>query len=81
MVPNLRALNKPTDRDYWRNWITKGKTGTLMPAWAIDESGPLADGQIESLLDYLTGPFKTQAAPRPLTPTVSARPASGSAAR
>jgi mono/diheme cytochrome c family protein len=60
MVPNLRALNKPVDAEYWRNWIGKGKAGTLMPAWAVSEGGPLNNDQIESLVQYLTGPFKTQ---------------------
>jgi len=63
MVPNLRALNKPADREYWRTWITRGKAGTLMPAWAINEGGPLTEAQIASLLDYLTGPFTVNPAP------------------
>jgi mono/diheme cytochrome c family protein len=60
MVPNLRALNKPTDRDYWSHWIRSGKTGTLMPAWSTAEGGPLTDAQIVSLVDYLTGPFRAE---------------------
>lgn len=69
MVPNLRALNKPTDREYWQKWITEGKEGGLMPAWAISKGGPLTDEQIESLLGHLTGPFLRQAASakRPFT--------------
>jgi mono/diheme cytochrome c family protein len=81
MVPNLHALNKPTDRDYWKSWITKSKTGTLMPAWSIDEGGPLTERQIDSLLDFLTGPFKTLPAPKLATPTVSARPITGPSAQ
>jgi mono/diheme cytochrome c family protein len=60
MVPNLHALNRPTDQEYWRNWITKGKPNTLMPAWALPEGGPLLEGQINSLIEYVMGPFKTQ---------------------
>jgi mono/diheme cytochrome c family protein len=58
MVPNLHALNKPTDAEYWRTWITKGKVNGLMPAWAASEGGVLSPDQIESLVEYLTGSFK-----------------------
>lgn len=75
MVPNLRALNKPTDREFWRNWITHGKDGTLMPAWSAKEGGPLNDTQIESLLDYLTGPFKNEPATGAKPPATAALPA------
>ena len=61
MVPNLRALNKPTDRDYWKTWISQGKTNTLMPAWSIAFGGPLSEAQVDSLVDYLDGPFKIHA--------------------
>ncbi len=30
MVPDLKALNKPTSRDYWLQWIAHGKADTLM---------------------------------------------------
>ncbi len=53
MVPNLRALNHPTDADYWRKWVASGKAGSLMPAFAIAEGGPLTGEQINSLVDYL----------------------------
>ncbi len=69
MVPNLRALNKPTDREYWKTLISQGKTNTLMPAWSAALGGPLSEAQIDSLADYLTGPFKVQArAPTPSSP-------------
>jgi Cytochrome c, mono- and diheme variants len=54
MVPNLRELKQPTNAEYWRNWITKGKPGTLMPAFSEKEGGILNDAQIESLVKYLT---------------------------
>jgi mono/diheme cytochrome c family protein len=57
MVPNLRALNKPTDKEYWTAWITKGKADSLMPAFAESEGGPLKPDQIDSLVQYLTGAF------------------------
>ncbi len=55
VVPNLRALKHPTDADHWRNWITHGKAGTLMPAFALTEGGPLSPEQIDSLVAYLVG--------------------------
>jgi mono/diheme cytochrome c family protein len=60
MVPDLTALDKPTDAAYWREWITRGKTNSLMPAFAQAEGGILNDAQIESPVEYLTTnePFK-----------------------
>lgn len=53
MVPSLAALAKPTDREYWDHWVRHGKAGTLMPAFAQTEGGPLAENQIRSLVDFL----------------------------
>jgi mono/diheme cytochrome c family protein len=53
MVPSLSALLKPTDRGYWDQWIRHGKVGTLMPAFAQTEGGPLSENQIQSLVEYL----------------------------
>jgi mono/diheme cytochrome c family protein len=54
VVPDLTALNKATDADYWRTWITEGKDGTLMPAFARSSGGILDTNQIETLVDYLS---------------------------
>lgn len=53
MVPDLRTLKPPVHRDYWLEIITHGKPGTLMPAFAAAEGGPLSDAQIRSLADFL----------------------------
>ena len=55
MVPDLNKLNVPTNPDFWRTWITFGKPGSLMPAFATSEGGPLSDMQIVSLAAYLNG--------------------------
>jgi len=60
MVPDLHALKTPVDDNYWQSWVTHGKAGSLMPAFAAAEGGPLNDAQIASLVDYLTKNF-----PRP----------------
>ncbi len=52
MVPDLNNLKVPTNRDFWRTWITFGKPGSLMPAFATSEGGPLTDMQIASLAAY-----------------------------
>lgn len=62
MVPDLHALKTPVDDDYWNNWVSHGKAGTLMPGFAAAEGGPLNDAQIASLVDYLTKTF-----PRPVS--------------
>jgi mono/diheme cytochrome c family protein len=53
MVPDLRNLTVPTSEEFWRTWITSGKAGTLMPAFATSQGGPLNDMQIASLAAYL----------------------------
>jgi mono/diheme cytochrome c family protein len=54
MVPDLHALKHETNAEYWRNWITHGRPGTLMPAFALSEGGVLTRDQVESLVKYLT---------------------------
>jgi len=53
-VPNLHRLPEPTNAEFWKNWIMHGKPGTLMPAFAKTDGGILSDGQVESLVQYLT---------------------------
>ena len=53
MVPDLRALKHPTTAEYWTEWITTSKPGSLMPAFAKTEGGPLTPEQINSLVTHL----------------------------
>jgi mono/diheme cytochrome c family protein len=53
MVPDLHTLTAPTDELFWRTWISYGRQGSLMPAFAKTENGPLTDMQIASLAAYL----------------------------
>lgn len=53
MVPDLHDLKVPTNTDFWQTWITFGKPGTLMPAFAAAQGGPLTEVQIASLAAYL----------------------------
>lgn len=53
MVPDLHNLQIPTNEEFWRTWITAGKAGSLMPAFATSQGGPLSDLQIASLAAYL----------------------------
>jgi mono/diheme cytochrome c family protein len=53
MVPDLHNLPRPTNLEFWRAWIASGKVGTLMPAFAASEGGPLNDAQVASLAAYL----------------------------
>jgi mono/diheme cytochrome c family protein len=53
MVPDLHHLQVPTNEEFWRTWITAGKAGSLMPAFATSQGGPFNDLQIASLAAYL----------------------------
>lgn len=67
MVPDLHALKTEITPDYWQNWVTHGKAGTLMPGFSAKEGGPLDNSQIKSLVEYLTKNF-----PRPMKQSASA---------
>jgi len=60
VVPDLQHLKVPTNEEFWRTWIAHGKPGSLMPAFATSEGGPLNDLQISTLAAYLNATFKPQ---------------------
>lgn len=68
MVPDLKNLPHPTDRDHWIKWATFGRHGSLMAPFAASEGGPLTDQQIDSLADYLA---KAVSEPRAAAPRLS----------
>lgn len=57
MVPDLAAVKTATNADYWRAWVTYGKPGSLMPAFAKEQGGILDEKQIDSLVEYLAKKF------------------------
>jgi mono/diheme cytochrome c family protein len=63
MVPDLHNLRVPTNEDFWRTWITYGKPGSLMPAFAASQGGPLNDMQIASLAAYLSAVIPSHVPP------------------
>ena len=65
MVPDLHAIKTPTNEDFWRTWIMHGKPGSLMPAFATAEGGPLNDVQIASLAAYLNATIPSKVPPPP----------------
>ena len=65
MVPDLATLKVPTSEEFWRTWITFGKPGSLMPAFASSQGGPLNDLQIASLAQYLNAVHPSHPATEP----------------
>lgn len=63
MVPALRGRPATYPAVYWNQWILHGKQGSLMPAFAQAEGGPLSPEQCDSLTAYLTGDFTKEPAP------------------
>jgi mono/diheme cytochrome c family protein len=63
MVPDLHNLKDATSEEFWRAWITSGKAGTLMPAFATAQGGPLTDMQIASLAAWLNVAIPSHPAP------------------
>jgi len=75
MVPNLHTIAQETNQEFWKNWITHGKPGSLMPAFSQTEGGILTEEQITSLVNYLLSaipsrPAAAASAPGP-APTVN----------
>lgn len=65
MVPDLRAPKGPRDHDFWMNWITYGRAGSMMPAFGEKDGGPLSKAQIDSLVAYMSENFPQGVTPRP----------------
>jgi mono/diheme cytochrome c family protein len=61
-VPDLRMLRHPTDGEYWRKWIERGRPGSMMPAFAESEGGPLNEQQVTALVDFMVKAFPSRAA-------------------
>ena len=57
IVPNLRQIAVPDSATAWKRLISRGKPGTLMPAFTKEERGPLNDNQIDSLVDFMMHEF------------------------
>jgi mono/diheme cytochrome c family protein len=66
MVADLLTARDHRDAAFWRRWISEGKDGTLMPAFAQSRGGPLTEAQIESLVEYALANLPTE--PRPKSP-------------
>jgi mono/diheme cytochrome c family protein len=63
MVPDLHHLPTPTNLEFWRSWVASGKAGSLMPAFASSQGGPLNDAQIFSLAIYLNASIPSHVPP------------------
>ncbi|MBN8247392.1 MAG: DUF1573 domain-containing protein [Verrucomicrobia bacterium] len=72
MVPDLRNRLRNTDRNYWAKWISDGRVGSLMPAFAGRNGGILTDRQIVSLVDYLEDDYKKNPPPSKFIPEPAA---------
>jgi mono/diheme cytochrome c family protein len=68
MVPDLHALQVPTNEEFWRTWISAGKAGSLMPAFSTAQGGPLNDMQIQSMALYLNTIMPSHVPPPAQTP-------------
>jgi mono/diheme cytochrome c family protein len=53
MVTDLKVPRSERDLAFWQKWISEGKAGTMMPAFAAAQGGPLTQEQIDSLSIYL----------------------------
>jgi mono/diheme cytochrome c family protein len=52
MVTDLKVPRSDRDLAFWQKWISEGKAGTMMPAFAAVHGGPLTQQQIDSLSIY-----------------------------
>jgi mono/diheme cytochrome c family protein len=80
MVPDLRRLPHPTDMEHWRKWIAYGRAGSMMPAFAESEGGPLNDQQINALAEFMLRAFPSRPQPAAVVPSSSAKVSPASSA-
>ncbi|MFM2294595.1 MAG: hypothetical protein RLZZ350_1008 [Verrucomicrobiota bacterium] len=59
-VADLHNLQHPTDRDFWKTWVTYGKPHSMMAAFAQSQGGPLTPEQVDSLADFLVTAFPSR---------------------
>jgi len=59
-VPDLKVAKQERNAEYWRNWISGGKQGTMMPAFSVGLGGILTDEQIGSLVEHLMKTMPTK---------------------
>lgn len=50
---DLYAIKTPTNVTFWIDWIAHSQPGSLMPAFAINNGGPLSETQIANIARYL----------------------------
>jgi mono/diheme cytochrome c family protein len=73
MVPDLKTLTHPTDAEFWRNWINYGRAGSMMPAFAQTEGGPLSESQVNALVNFLVTAYPSRQAPGDLQKSAALR--------
>lgn len=59
MVPSLLEARTHRDAAWWRTWISEGKEGTLMPAFAKPR-GILTEEEITSLVEFALSHLPTE---------------------
>lgn len=70
LVADLHNLKQTPTEAYWDAWIRNGKVGSMMPAFAHDQGGPLSDEQITSLVSYMMTDFPTRKPHAPATTNI-----------
>ena len=70
LVADLHNLKQTPTEAYWDAWVRNGKVGTMMPAFAHDQGGPLSDEQITSLVSYMMTDFPTRKPHPPATANI-----------
>jgi mono/diheme cytochrome c family protein len=74
MVPDLKVPRSERDLAFWHKWISEGKPGTMMPAFAQNHGGPLTPEQVDSLTTYLFQNYPKSPKVAAASPTASAAP-------
>ena len=77
VVPDLHMVHHPTDAEHFRKWITDGRAGSMMPAFAQSEGGPLNEQQIHALAEFMVKAFSNRAEHAAQAPPPSAQAAPG----
>jgi cytochrome c2 len=74
MVPDLKAIERTFDHEYWNQWVRHGKPGTLMPGFSKTSGGFLDEKQIESLIEFLLKDYPVKPIVSTAGPTLAPPP-------
>jgi cytochrome c5 len=75
-APSAAPSTNPPIAACWTQWVSEGRVGSLMPAFASKNGGILSPHQVKTLVEYLSGEFQNESSiPGAPSPALAPAPA------